>query len=370
MRSQISLKTEGLFKSTFSFKPTRYSQNRSLKIMNLPWHFPVYQRAISTSSAKKPAITTRFFDVFEEYKKTTGISPICDILRSETALKKLLKDINSYTEGNYLQDHFIYWLSAYAAKSRDFLQEYLSGQFGLTDICKDFIHFCFRNGISLDDHKTLESFSYHNQLLDTSLKQELIKLTPKENINILGFGLDEGYYEKSVGRFLIDRGITKTVNIYGFDPYALKTPDIEYLEAEQLRSSKTLFDIVIARWVLHHVALQHRWTDFINCINHCKPGAMVLIVEHGFLKENRSDLDKRLYYLFNAIFDIVANIGLRPRYFTDTDPNLGANFFLHYLEPEDFNAIGNNIVFKFTQNIFDIGPGFPNQTICCMSLSS
>jgi len=216
----------------------------------------------------------------------------------------------------------------------------------------------------------LQSFNYHNKLSDISLKQELAKITPKESINILGFGLDEGYYEKSLSQFLIDHGIAKTVNIYGFDPYAQKTPDIEYLIPEQLISDKVpRFDVVVARWVLHHVALQHRWGDLINCINHCNSGARVLIVEHGFLKKQHSLADKKLYYLLNATFDIIANIGLRPRYFTNTAPDLGANFFIRYLEPEDFSAIKNSVSLQITQDIFEVGPGFPNQTICSIRLS-
>lgn len=317
----------------------------------------------------KYAPTTRFFDVINKYKKEAIYLSFMDTISNENKLKKVLYDINYYPEGNYLQDHFIYWLSAYANQSRDFLQGYFSGFYDLTLLCKNFINFCFKNSIFLDENKTLQSFNYHNELSDTALKQKLLKIIPKERINILGFGLDEGYYEKNLSKFLINHGIAKTVNIYGFDPYALKTPNIEYLMPNQIDSDTTpKFDVVIARWVLHHVALQHRWKDLINCINHCNSGAMVLIVEHGFLKKSPSFADKKLYYLLNATFDIIANIGLRPRYFTSTAPDLGANFFIRYLEPEDFNAIKNSVSLQITQDIFEIGPSFPNQTICSMSL--
>ncbi len=368
MRPQSFLKTAGIFKSTSSLRTYHLSQDKpSHLIYCFPWHTSASQNKPFSSSTKKPVMTSQFFDALKEHKKAESVSPV---LFNETVLKKLLKSINPHAEGNYLQDHFIHWLSTYAIQSWDSLQSYFSGQQGLTFICKNFIHFCFKNDISMDAHKTLQSFNYHNQLSDKALKQELIKITPKDSINILGFGLDEGHYEKTLAQFLIGEGITKAVNIFGFDPYALKMPEISYLTPEQLKAKNLpLFDVVVARWALHHVELQHRWGDFINCINRCNPDAMVLIVEHGFLNEKYSNLDKRLYYLFNATFDIIANIGLRRHSFTNTAPDFGSNFFIHYLEPEDFSMVKRGISLQLTQNIFDIGPGFPNQTICCMRLS-
>jgi len=122
MRSQI-LKMEGIFKSVFPLTSTRYPfQSTQSRVTHLPWSFPrSYKTSCISSVSDKPATITRFFDVINRHKKIADLSSIFDIISNETVLKKLLKDINSYTEGNYLQDHFIHWLSTYANHSRNFL---------------------------------------------------------------------------------------------------------------------------------------------------------------------------------------------------------------------------------------------------------
>jgi hypothetical protein len=230
-------------------------------------------------------------------------------------------------------------------------------------VCKDFIKFCFEKNIFLCPQKTLQSFSFHNELINSSIQKELQKINPKPNINILGFGLDEGCYEKTLGEFLLANKIAKSVNIYGFDPYALKTPGIKYLTPEELGSNDISFDLIIARWVLHHVELRHRWGDLEKCINQCSADAMVLIVEHGFLQKNMPVLEKKSYYLFNALFDIVANIGLRPRYFYHPISGIKNDFFIQYLELKDLESIKKNIKVNCVENIYEVGPSFPNQTL-------
>lgn len=70
--------------------------------------------------------------------------------------------------------------------------------------------------------------------------------------------------------------------------------------------------------------------------------------------------------MLNTLLDIIANIGLRLSYFTQTAPQLGNNFFIHYLEMSDFSSIlknsSQNICY---QTIHDMGPNFPKQTMCC-----
>jgi hypothetical protein len=321
-----------------------------------------------TTEAVRKHGPTQFFRVIQEYKKEIDISHIPPFLFDYSILKKAICDIETEANGNYLMEHFAKWLSFYAGQKSPYLREYFAnkGYVDLSPVCKDFISFCFQNRIFLDASKTLASFSHHNQLSDTAVKEQLLSIQPKEQINILGFGLDDGAYEKTIVKYLTEKNLAKKVNLYGFDPYASKTPNIQYLSSAELNSPKIpQFDLVIARWVLHHVALQHRWRDFVECVNNCRKGAMVLVVEHGFLKEECTLLDKKLYNLLNATFDIVANIGLRPQYFTNSSV-IGDDFFIGYLEPKDFQSIRSDIAIYTTSEFYEVGPGFPNQTIACM----
>ncbi|MBP6103553.1 MAG: hypothetical protein KA508_00560 [Gammaproteobacteria bacterium] len=207
-------------------------------------------------------------------------------------------------------------------------------------------------------------------LSDTALKRELDRIAPTTELKLLGFGLGDGSYEKSLSEYLIHKKIAGSVRLYGFDPYAKPTAAIEYLSPAQLKGHTPAFDIITARWVLHHVALKSRWADFIDCINHSKVNTQVLIVEHGFLKRPPSDMDAKLYYLLNATFDVIANIGIRPHWFTDTAPHVGENFFIHYLTGKDFSEIKRSVHFDMTQNVYEVGPAFPNQSLCSMKVKS
>lgn len=313
-----------------------------------------------------------FFDVLHGYY-LGPLSPkkAIDFISNEKLLKKFLYEIDPSLKENYLMNHFIYWFSQYSTASNKTLFNYLSGNLSLNSTVRDFIIYCFKNKISLHSDQTLKSFEQHNALSDNHLKNELLKLKPKPMINILGYGLDDGSYEKTLSKFLIDNNIAKEVTIFGFDPYALKTPGITYLSDTEFSMQKlTKFDVITSRWVLHHVELRKRWEDFINCINQSNDGVMVLIVEHGFLNKKCMLLEKKIYYLFNAIFDVVANIGLRPRYFTNSEPNIGEDFFIHYLTNKDFNDIRKGVKKHVTHDITEVGPRFPNQTIFSMRVTS
>ena len=157
----------------------------------------------------------------------------------------------------------------------------------------------FKNKIILDAKKTLQSFAAHNQLSDDSVKKELMSMSMKSNINLLGFGLDEGSYEKELAQYLTRQGVSK-VTLYGMDPYAKKSTGIYYLTPYQLSAEPTLrFDLIIARWSLHHVTLQNRWVDLNLCIRSCNPDARIIFIEHGFLKESVTPLEKKIYTLYN-----------------------------------------------------------------------
>src|SRR5690606_34311504 len=184
------------------------------------------------------------------------------------ALNDTLQKLGFNGSDSYIFDNFSHWLSIYAKAKPDTLHDYFLESSSLNDVCNQFINFCFKHGISLDKHRTLESFHHHNKILDKTIVSELIKVKPRPTINLLGFGLGNGEYEKSIAKKMVEMNIAKQVKIFGFDPYGEDQPDIVALTADQLLTSEVpIFDVVIARWVLHHVDLKHRWADLARCIN-------------------------------------------------------------------------------------------------------
>ncbi len=342
----------------------------------LPLHSSTEKRALANSVPKIAlrnfsSPVSRFFQVMNLYTDPGKSDSMLNLLRHEPLLKAKLGEVDSYSKGNYIHEHFISWLSRYSQSNPNSILGYLDGHISFESICKGFIKYCFDNGISLCAKKTLESFTYHNQLSDQAVKRELIKLRPKGQVNLLGFGLDEGAYEESIANYLLHNDLAQNVTVYGFDPYANKKNGIVFLDKNELKNSGApKFDLITARWVLHHVAKQERWGDLISCINKCNPNARVIIVEHGFLRRKTSGKERRISDLLNGTFDIIANIGLRPNYFTDTLPDLGANFFIQYLRTSDFRKIKKEITMHSAEEIYDVGPSFPNQTICSIHVHS
>lgn len=309
----------------------------------------------------------QFFKVIRQYINPKQPDPL-NFLTNINKLEAALQQINHSKIGNYIYENFIFWLRRYLQeiKTQSYLRYYFSSEKNLNFISNNFIDYCFSNKIKLDPKKTLQSFKIHNQLSDNAVKKELLKLTSKLHINLLGFGLDDGIYEKELANFLALHKICKKITIYGMDPYAKKGCDIQYISPEQLNRGSIKFDVIIARWSLHHVKPNNRWSDLSDCISQCNPDASIICIEHGFLQNIYFPAEKKLYELLNALFDIIANIGLRPTYFTETAPSFGKHFFIHYLEPKDFISIcKNSSEYIISQNIYDVGPNFPNQTICC-----
>jgi len=331
-----------------------------------PVHFFCSQKNYQSSSLnpsylKSKSKTPNFFKAVQIDSGSSNLMAMTGLLNNGIQLKKTLDKINNGVVGDYLHHNFIFWLNAYAKKQNSFCADYLEGHISLNLLCKDFIRFSFENKIYLDPIKTLDSFKRHNELSDGAIKMELEKLTPRREINLLGFGLDEGHYEQHLASYLFSSGKAEKVNLFGFDPYAKRNPNILYLTENELTSEKRSFDLIVARWVLHHVEMNSRWSNFVNCINQCHSGADVLVVEHGYIEET-SLLNKKFNGLLNATFDIISNIGLRPGYFTNTK-NIGDDFFINYLEPKDFSAITSQVAVKLDIDAYDVGPNFPNQTI-------
>lgn len=305
-----------------------------------------------------------FFDCIRPHVQEPCERSVIEFLADKEQLSAAFSRLGGPDFENYLNSRFIEAVSSYVKDDPSSMRRYLLGTLDLNALGRDFIIYCFNSGLKLDKDQTLASFDYHNALSDAAVKKELMDFSPKDEINVLGFGLDEGQYEASLSDFLVENGKAGKVNLFGFDPYAVHKEGIQFLSREELQSLDIQFDLVTARWVLHHVDSQYRWSDFSLCMSKLAFGAKALVVEHGFLGvAPPSKIEGRLYYSLNALFDIVANIGLRPTYFTRSYPELGKDFFIQYLKPDDFNRISSASFFQSAPSIYEVGPPFPNQTI-------
>lgn len=306
-----------------------------------------------------------FFRVLSKHlPRPYTLDNACSLLKNPQNLASMLRQMNLYRDNNHLADNFIRQVSSFTTQHPTIVNHYFHDRLSLNMLGQHFIHHCFQNNTPTDKEKTLASFKHHDALSDMAVKETLLKLPQQPHINLLGFGLGDGYYERSIRDFLLQTGIADHVTIYGFDPHADQVTDVTLLPSLALSQGQTpKFDIVIARWALHHVELVERWQHFSQSANMLAPRGIVLIVEHGFIPSPNHAIHEKLYYFLNATFDVVANIGIRPHWFLDDKRVASERFFIHYLDQTDLSHIMTKSQICFTQTKVELADTFPPQTV-------
>jgi hypothetical protein len=201
---------------------------------------------------------------------------------------------------------------------------------------------------------------------DFITKEILMKKEFDKDSSIFGFGLGDGAYEVEIANFLIQQGLTGSTLIYGYDPYGIPNQSISMLDEAALLRGSLNFDLIIARWVLHHVPTLQRWDIFASALGQLKKGGIAVVVEHGFVDESNPVQNRKLYRLLNAIADLIANVGIRPEWFSLTAPIFGKNYFLNFLTTKDLTSIARATKKKLKISISNTGPIFPWQSIIVM----
>lgn len=148
--------------------------------------------------------TTHFFNsvncFLESGNRATAMDKLlCDELRLRRLFVDYLK-IN-YQSDSYLGNIFINQLNSYAIYSPASIKNYFDGHQSLDDLSKGFARFCFNKGLRLDRARTLASLQYHNTLSDNAVKKKLLDLPYQKTMQLFGYGLGDGEYEKGLAQF-------------------------------------------------------------------------------------------------------------------------------------------------------------------------
>ncbi len=88
----------------------------------------------------------------------------------------------------------------------------------------------------------------------------------KKEISFFEFGTGSGLDAREIALILSQREARK-VGIYGYDPNSDPVEEVTLLLPEDIDSG--LFDIFLAKWVLHHVPPECRWQDLSTFYNEC-----------------------------------------------------------------------------------------------------
>ncbi|MFC1521908.1 hypothetical protein ACFL6Y_05820 [Elusimicrobiota bacterium] len=255
----------------------------------------------------------------------------------------------------------------YALQHPGDITAYFRGKLKLFKLCRKFAGFI--HGVHGDKKLNRDmvvgtiggAMAFHT---DSTVKSILRDHSFSREINMFGFGLGDAYYEKEIQDYLIKRKIAKKVALYGYDPFAKGIKNVKLLSADNLlKPPSASFDLILARWSLHHVPAKKRWKLFEAALSHLKPKSIAIIIEHGFVDTRARHVDVALYRLLNGILDTVGNIGIWPNWFASTKPDYGRNFFVDFLCDKDIRAIQENCKVRLSRKIINIGPVFPWQSI-------
>jgi hypothetical protein len=242
------------------------------------------------------------------------------------------------------------------------LGEYLAGRQSAQQLAQALIRWLERHDPRLDPDLLLRFLEYHDQQSDQWIRARLAARGFQQERCVLGFGLGDGSYELALARWMVEAGLAHRVRLYGFD--TLQTPggEVRMLTRSELASQDAPhFDVVIARYVLHHVQPEQRWSDFLACLRRCHSGAQVLIAEQGYPAPSRPDsaLEARQRELLLVCFDVLTNATLYPGWCGTAGPGGASAFFVSFLSEEDLAALERQLPPVVQRELRDVGPAFP-----------
>lgn len=306
---------------------------------------------------------------FESAVATHGriASPI-SILANPKDFSALLRELKMDSADGLFVERLAPIMSRFAAQERVLLERYFDGTARLPETANAFVRFLFRQG--LQDRVGLKL------VLKTPLGDPMVEhcefavksmLSGRrfpDEVNLFGFGLGDGSWERKLGEFLVHRGEAGDVSLLGYDPFAVRSPGIKYLDPKRIGGRRSPgFDLVLARWALHHVFPEQRWDMFARILSQLNPGGIALVVEHGFMERPAMPRHEHLYRLLNAVLDVIANLGFRPEWFAATKPEFGRDFYVDFLRAQDIDAIRSKCSRPLDVDVVSAGPNFPWHSI-------
>jgi hypothetical protein len=228
-------------------------------------------------------------------------------------------------------------IADFTRRHPDLVRRYLRRETSLPTLAQAFLGFLAEAGTACEHAEIMNSVAATDERLDWAISSHLPKR--RERFALCGFGLGNGAYEQQLATRLTQQGTA--VELFGydpenacFDPEAIKTCTLAtLLQAD----AYPLFDMILTRWVLHHVRPAQRWQALVACVHHCRPGGSLLIVEEGTFSSERSTAIL-LYEFLSGCADVLVNAVLYPDWLRVGD-HPGEHFYLQYLTPADIQAL-------------------------------
>ena len=282
---------------------------------------------------------------------------LSNIFTDKSTLNKCLDDLRLSKKGDYVRDNFVKTIIPFYRKHDELISKFYEEQSPISRLCPYYVNFLNQTPTLLSKNLVLTSLKHVDEIVDHYTKEILKKIPFKKEINIFGFGIGDGWYEKDIAKYLIAKNHCNKVNIYGFDPNAIQSDFISFINADDLlKKIIPKFDLFFSRWVLHHIPQTERWKKLSLFMNHLSRSGYIFIVEEGPFLSRLPIKDKQLYIMLSSLTDIFVNYYVYPDWTTNPDA-----FHLKYLNHKDLEKIGNNLTFKFKSKVVELDACFFKQ---------
>jgi SAM-dependent methyltransferase len=284
------------------------------------------------------------------------------LLGDPSALREQLAALGWADHGGYLVEQVAPLLSRFVGHEEKLLAAFLSGEADLQQVYPAFLTFLAMADTNLKPEPLLASLGFYEREAYTLLMEELGDHRPRDLVRFLGFGLAQGEYEREIAANLVERGVAGEVQLYGFDPYI----DFSGTEIKLWTPSEvgTLsFDLILARWVLHHLEPAARWSSFLAAARCLAPGGWLVLQEEGdFRNVDEWNLADRLLELLLSSVDVLNTLTFVGEWHQQTSGDAPA-YYLKHLSYDDIEAIEAGFGFAFERRVLETGPGVFGQTL-------
>jgi 2-polyprenyl-3-methyl-5-hydroxy-6-metoxy-1,4-benzoquinol methylase len=282
---------------------------------------PLSQIAAQIEARLKPVLPDNEADLLARLESPQTVGLFLDALAVEpTRLRHALEEL----------------IASFTRQHSDLVRGHLRCAVPLPALAKGLLSFLVAAGPPCDTTAIWDAIAPIDQRLDDAIAAYLPSQC--EGFTLCGYGLGNGAYEQQLAERFAAHGTT--IKLFGYDPTNARfdTERIQPCSLETLRSEGSpRFDVILTRWVLHHVPPDQRWDAFAACVHRCQPGGSLLIVEEGpfSAEKNRTSL---VYELLSSGADVLVNSVVYPDWLGAGDPP-GEHFYLAYLTQADIKAL-------------------------------
>jgi hypothetical protein len=268
----------------------------------------------------------------------TEAATLTRALADPAQVHRIAESLVWFTGDCALKHAFVALVSGVARTSPNNVSAYLGGASDMTPLLERMIECSIPIRKTLKPDICLRDLAESDRSIDRVILDHLSRLSWRPTWRILGFGGYDCSYERHVGAKLISIGCGQECNIFRFDPGAQAeighVDNVNDIDPAISGSHGLEFDVIICRWVLHHVEESSRWGTLAACIRMLADAGAVVIVEEGdFAVTGCVTMEHRVLRFVTACQDVLVNGILRPK-FVD-----GGQFYVKYLGAEDLEAL-------------------------------